>query len=100
MNSGTCNKSQCVCPSGFEGSRCERFEPCSSNNCKEPMACLGGKCICPDNINCGPACAVYPCVNGGTCHNKGSGYYCQCPSGYNGELSSLVLIVNAIIPMG
>lgn len=30
-------------------------------------------------------CAVVPCLNGATCHDKLNGYTCTCPSGFIGE---------------
>lgn len=87
VDSGTENNSSelCKCPKGFDGIHCERLEPCSSSNCHEPMTCFGGSCICPEtNGNCLSGCISTPCLNGATCHNTGSDYYCQCTSGYNG----------------
>lgn len=86
LNGGICNQSQCICPQGFTGSLCERIDLCNSNNCEAPMACIGGKCICPDGgNNCLSACYVNPCLNEGICHNKGTNYYCQCTSEFNGK---------------
>lgn len=88
LNGGTCssNSSACVCPPGFEGKRCERLETCSAANCQEPMVCSGGKCVCPDHAgNCNGGCSSGPCMNGATCHARGTNeYYCQCPSGWTG----------------
>lgn len=75
----------CKCAAGFEGKRCERIEPCNTNNCQEPMICHGNKCICPEGVNCVGACSSGPCLNGATCHNTGNEFYCQCPNGYNGN---------------
>lgn len=89
MNGGTCNYNitECICPPGFEGAKCEiRVEPCSSSNCAEPNTCRGGKCICPEGVNCINPCASTPCVNGSTCIDNGNDFICQCPPGYNGIL--------------
>ncbi|XP_055375058.1 protein crumbs isoform X2 [Condylostylus longicornis] len=85
MNGGTCspNGTHCYCPSGFEGARCERLEPCSPNNCREPMTCSNGKCICLQGRNCLP-CKSNPCLNGGNCKTNGLSYECICPEGWNG----------------
>lgn len=85
LNGGVCNNTQCICPHGFEGSRCERVETCNSNSCIEPMACIAGKCVCPENSNCSSPCADYPCLNAGTCLNKGTTYQCKCANGFSGK---------------
>ncbi|CAM1304488.1 HSPG2 (predicted) [Pycnogonum litorale] len=66
MNDGTCVQLAggrvdytCLCRQGFSGRHCEKEEN-----------------IC-DNIQ--------PCMNGGSCKNKGSTYNCSCPLGYGGE---------------
>lgn len=33
-----------------------------------------------------------PCLNGGQCHNKESGYECKCAPGYRGDDCAGVLI--------
>lgn len=87
LNGGFFNDTQCICPNGFEGNRCERAETCNSKSCLDPMTCVAGKCVCPDNVNCSLSCAdEYPCFNGGTCHIRGAQYYCKCPNGFNGKL--------------
>lgn len=86
LNGGTCgiNSSICVCPKGFEGKRCERLS-CNANNCQEPMACVSGKCICPEHATCSGACLSNPCKNNAICHNTAPNeYYCQCQNGFNG----------------
>ena len=48
----------CICPTGYEGERCE---------------------IDIDY------CAPEPCLNGATCVDQVEGYQCQCPPGWQGE---------------
>lgn len=91
LNGGSCtpNSSTCICPQGFDGQRCELATAiCSSANCLEPFRCIGGKCQCPDNMNCDNVCASSPCLHNGSCYPQGSGgqdYVCKCPAGYEGK---------------
>lgn len=83
---GAADTARCVCAAGFEGAHCERLEPCSSVTCAKPYACFGGKCICPEAVNCSATpCPTVPCENGGLCVTREGGYQqCQCPAGFNG----------------
>lgn len=86
QNGGICssNTTNCTCPHGFEGSKCEKFQQCSRANCPDPMVCSSNnKCICPEGINC-EACNSNPCGNGATCRAKGPTYECLCAEGWNG----------------
>ncbi|XP_055854363.1 protein crumbs isoform X1 [Episyrphus balteatus] len=85
LNGGTCslNGTHCYCPSGFDGDRCEKFEPCTPTTCEDPMMCSNNKCICPDNMKCA-VCSSNPCHNGGVCRDKDVNYECVCPEGWNG----------------
>ncbi|XP_055602052.1 protein crumbs isoform X2 [Uranotaenia lowii] len=87
LNGGSCtsNSSSCVCPPGFEGSRCEQTSLCSPANCQEPFRCIGGRCQCPENMNCDNVCASNPCQNNGSCYAQEQDYLCQCQSGYEGK---------------
>lgn len=66
VNGGSCssNSSDCLCPLGFEGVRCEK----RSVDVVEKSVCTGE-----------------PCQHGGTCYAKGpTEYTCACVPGYNG----------------
>ncbi|XP_033634762.1 uncharacterized protein LOC117296026 isoform X3 [Asterias rubens] len=89
---------QCVCLSGYTGTRCEVRNPCSPNPCIN-----GGSCTSP-NVNTfqcecttgwtGTDCSTRSdavcaqsnlCLNGGTCQpNNGGSFICQCAQGFDG----------------
>ncbi|XP_061505186.1 protein crumbs isoform X1 [Anopheles gambiae] len=90
LNGGSCtpNGSACLCPPGYDGARCEQPVGnglCSPANCAEPYRCIGGKCQCPDNMNCDNPCASSPCLHNGSCYLQGQGYACKCTSGFEGK---------------
>ena len=89
--------SSCMCPSGYQGNRCETdVDECSSI----PTPCINGDCTnknggytcdCSDGYE-GPKCEVEinecleaDCVNGATCVDKVAGYSCECRDGSSGE---------------
>ncbi|KAL9889128.1 cell polarity complex component crumbs isoform 1-T1 [Glossina fuscipes fuscipes] len=87
LNGGTCslNGTHCYCPSGYLGDRCEKLEPCTANNCQDPMVCSQNKCVCPENKLC-TSCAQQPCRNGGACYDLPNGdYECKCTSSWTGR---------------
>ncbi|XP_058822822.1 protein crumbs isoform X2 [Topomyia yanbarensis] len=87
LNGGSCppNSSTCTCPQGYEGQRCESLDVCTAANCPEPFRCIGGKCQCPENMNCDHVCASSPCLHNGSCFTQGQDYLCQCTPGYEGK---------------
>ena len=52
-----------------------------SVSCPEPSLCVqqSGESVCVDD------CTPNPCKNNGECHEQMPGYYCSCPSGFNGR---------------
>ncbi len=48
QNGGTCSAGSCLCPDGYEGSRCEtRIDPCRNVTCQNGGVCNNGICECP-----------------------------------------------------
>lgn len=103
-NGGSCvNKGdayKCLCPSGFQGTRCEiNIDDCQGNPCRN-----GGSCV--DMVNqfrcqCVPGfigstcenkvdlCLTKPCANGGSCINLNNDYRCNCRPGFTGKDCSI-----------
>ncbi|CAH8444816.1 unnamed protein product [Schistosoma turkestanicum] len=86
---------QCLCPPGYNGSRCEdEILECAFNPCKHDGTCIdlinGFQCICPlgyegvtceDEIN---ECSSSPCKNGAQCEDLINNYTCHCLPGWTG----------------
>lgn len=59
---------------------------CSAVSCPGPSTCVmarGGRGEV--EARCFQDCSSDPCKNGGECIDQNPGYFCQCPSGYNGR---------------
>lgn len=104
-NGGTCREqkteSQCDCPPGFTGSRCQNdVNECSANAsvCQNGATCVDGlnsyTCVCPAGYS-GSTCDVNvddcrnnPCNALGTinCTDLLNGFECGCKPGYAGKL--------------
>lgn len=78
----------------FSGTRCELFNACFSNPCRNGGNCInsgnGYICRCPINfggINCeiGNSCSNNPCLNGGICEISFGQIVCICPLGFSGQ---------------
>ncbi|XP_035670069.1 multiple epidermal growth factor-like domains protein 11 [Branchiostoma floridae] len=98
-NGGTCggDDSQCFCPPGYSGDRCENQCPegtygasCDNRCTCENGVCdhVTGECQCNDGYTgprCNEACEdpngclQCPCLNGGTCDGNGA---CVCAAGF------------------
>ncbi|CAH1269965.1 NOTCH2 [Branchiostoma lanceolatum] len=113
-NNGTCSSYQggfqCSCPPLYIGSQCQVYNnpcvegqsPCLNNGtCNPANNGRGYECVCQSpetqGENCEELlpCAVAqkqapPCQNNGTCVNNGTGYLCDCLSGFNGDLCDIV----------
>ncbi|CAB4014138.1 neurogenic locus notch homolog 1-like, partial [Paramuricea clavata] len=90
-NGGNCyddeDNYKCTCVRGYTGYNCEEISKCLPNPCKNGATCLetaeSYQCECAEHYN-GVHCEVHdycgqndPCLNGGHCHNKESGYECK-----------------------
>ena len=89
------NGFRCVCPTGFEGSVCERnVDDCRGNPCLNGARCIDAvnnfRCecdvgfegvLCETNVD---DCTSSPCLNGGTCHDLVGDIACQCAPGFLG----------------
>lgn len=91
------NGFHCVCPTGFEGSVCERnVDDCRGNPCLNGARCVDAvndfRCECRagfEGVLCQTDvddCTSSPCMNGGTCHDLVSDFVCQCAPGFLGPL--------------
>ena len=60
---------------------CSSRSPECSVPCPEPSYCAqkNGQTVCIDD------CSSNPCKNGGKCTEQMPGYYCSCPSGFDGR---------------
>ncbi|KAI3422198.1 hypothetical protein GPALN_012731 [Globodera pallida] len=92
VNGGKCSSdgTQCLCPPGFDGVRCEK---CVTNSRCRGFCQVPGGCACPEGKG-GQFCEKdlefcarhSPCQNGATCLNNPEGFYtCECPSGFGGR---------------
>ncbi|XP_033117225.1 uncharacterized protein LOC117117126 [Anneissia japonica] len=89
FNGGQCNNSECICPPGFAGSRCQISEcrfPCENGG-----QCVNAICRCRASyvgISCQRRVVHCPetCQNGGTC----SFGQCYCTAGYFGEFCEMI----------
>uniref|UniRef100_A0AAR2KS92 Protein eyes shut homolog n=1 Tax=Pygocentrus nattereri TaxID=42514 RepID=A0AAR2KS92_PYGNA len=91
---------ECLCPSGFEGSRCEiDTNECGSSPCQNQGHCVDGVnsyyCYCKpgfsgqhceEDIN---ECVSNPCQNQGLCQDLVNSFRCSCPPGYFGAVCDL-----------
>jgi hypothetical protein len=64
-----------------EHQSCSKVSFECSISCPEPSYCAkqGGHDVCIDN------CTPNPCKNNGKCQDQMPGYYCSCPSGFDGR---------------
>ncbi|XP_051945836.1 protein eyes shut homolog [Xyrauchen texanus] len=90
----------CVCPDGFEGTRCEiDSDECVSRPCQNQGRCVDGvnsySCFCnpgfsgqhcEEDIN---ECASNPCQKQGICQDLVNGFHCNCVPGYFGTFCNL-----------
>ncbi|VDK67354.1 unnamed protein product [Anisakis simplex] len=107
---GTCNlPNECICDEGWGGHFCSEdvyvniadLNYCTRHRpCKNGAMCLNTghgqyTCECSDGysgVNCEIEtrdCSAQPCLNGGTCLEKGGNYTCLCPRGYSGRQCQL-----------
>ena len=65
----------------IESRSCSNLTSTCTVPCPEPSYCVqeGGRSICWDD------CTPNPCRNNGMCKEQNPGYYCSCPSGYDGR---------------
>ena len=65
----------------FESIACSNSSLTCSVACPEPSLCVqqNGQSVCIDD------CTPNPCKNNGKCQNQMPGYYCSCPSGFDGR---------------
>ncbi|KAJ8035485.1 Neurotrypsin [Holothuria leucospilota] len=87
----------CLCPTGFNGTRCENVvDPCDSNPCEHNGLCIREqniyRCICPDGvegtrceIDSGP-CNSRDCKVSNNCVQRLNYRYCTCPGTSNGTI--------------
>jgi hypothetical protein len=85
QNGGSCKDGTCLCPEGYEGTRCETKSGCAGVNCLNGGKCVNGLCDCPEGF-AGPRCETDLCV-GITCNNGGHCFAgkCKCAEGYEGD---------------
>ncbi|XP_069183734.1 putative neural-cadherin 2 isoform X2 [Procambarus clarkii] len=82
---------------GVEGG-CRAPPACTNVTCRAPLTCVDtwrsyhcgcgeGRVLSASRATCEDEdeCVWEPCLNGGTCFNKPSGYLCACPNGFNGH---------------
>ncbi|WP_276135100.1 calcium-binding EGF-like domain-containing protein [Polluticoccus soli] len=83
-NGGICKDGKCVCPTGYEGTLCEKYDACKVITCQHNGTCVDGTCKCPEGFSgqyCEiDACASMDCINGGCRNGK-----CNCNPGYEGK---------------
>lgn len=90
-----CVNNVCVCDAGYSGTYCNVFEPpCGNTTCMNGGVCgPDNTCSCPPQFK-GPQCqnpTGYTCDNiqcqhGGTCQMNTTAVWCQCPTGFSGDL--------------
>ena len=105
LNGGSCQKTNCLCPSGWTGDYCGYdVDECQSENdlCLNGGTCANTVgsyvCVCTSSFvdyKCNTSvddCLAFSslCHNGGQCVDTASSYYCVCRAGYGGsDCSSL-----------
>ena len=89
---------RCICPLGFEGTRCEiNADDCIGNRCQNNATCIDKigsyECNCAGGFSgefCQskiPFCSTpefSPCQNGGQCIDHFTHYTCECMPGFTG----------------
>ena len=104
LNNGTCRGNRCMCAQNYIGFKCEQYNYCGSNPCKDREACLNTKdsyqCVCQlgfkgEDCSTFVGCEPNPCENGATCsvaeHMDRKIVFCNCKHGFFGRTCSIKL---------
>merc|ERR1719220_517243 len=103
--SGECHFGICVCDEGFTGEGCDEAistDPCEPNPCKFQGTCVndettGSGCSVVVGVRSLSGCEPNPC-HSGSCIEDDSialGFYCSCPSGFEGDWCEHMVVVEA-----